>query len=494
MILEIRMGNAVASSQIIATAASDVSATRTRPDLLTVVHVGGQLRLKGLDPLTCDTLLAVFAAAREEPTVAGAGRDLTAVLLDPAQRTATARLRLELARLFARRLIVFHVLLDDRAIMRIAGRGQTAHIDWGASLGQGEYRMAEYSILRHRDGRLQLESYGNQLRIEIDPLAVLPVLEYSSAACGNSAPAAAPPSGDTRRQIARMLLACGVLELVGAGPSDSSAAPVATQNFHDVIFHANSRYGLTDSGVGATYRLAEVMAPPAALYPDAGRRARLQLETPQHEASVLATSRLADVMGTRKSVRTFGKRPITRSEVSAFLFQLGCRNGSVVRRTIGPHSYEVAPRFYPNAGAAYELEIYLVVRDCAGIEAGMFRYVPESHELEYIDADPSEWRRLLAAAQISCGSDTQPQVLVILSSRFARLSWKYDAIAYSLTLKNVGVMFAYMYLIGTALGLATCALGCGDSAVFAQATGLDPLEESSVGEFIIGSMDGSADE
>lgn len=83
---------------------------------------------------------------------------------------------------------------------------------------------------------------------------------------------------------------------------------------------------------------------------------------------------------------------------------------------------------------------------------------------------------------------------MILTSRFSRLSWKYDAIAYSLTLKNVGVLFAYMYLIGTALGLATCALGCGDSATFASATGLDVLEESSVGEFILGSRDRSSNE
>jgi hypothetical protein len=41
--------------------------------------------------------------------------------------------------------------------------------------------------------------------------------------------------------------------------------------------------------------------------------------------------------------------------------------------------------------------------------------------------------------------------------------------------------------VATAMGLAPCALGGGDSALFAEAVGANSLEESSVGEFILGS-------
>jgi hypothetical protein len=44
-----------------------------------------------------------------------------------------------------------------------------------------------------------------------------------------------------------------------------------------------------------------------------------------------------------------------------------------------------------------------------------------------------------------------------------------------------------MYCVATAMGLAPCALGAGDPAAFAAATGLDPLGEGTVGEFILGS-------
>ena len=52
-------------------------------------------------------------------------------------------------------------------------------------------------------------------------------------------------------------------------------------------------------------------------------------------------------------------------------------------------------------------------------------------------------------------------VLLILGARFQRVSWKYASIAYSLTLKHVGVLYQTMYLVATAMGLAPCGVGCG---------------------------------
>jgi hypothetical protein len=38
------------------------------------------------------------------------------------------------------------------------------------------------------------------------------------------------------------------------------------------------------------------------------------------------------------------------------------------------------------------------------------------------------------------------------------------------------------------MGLAPCAIGVGDSGAFTQATGRDPIEERSVGEFTLGGL------
>ncbi len=47
--------------------------------------------------------------------------------------------------------------------------------------------------------------------------------------------------------------------------------------------------------------------------------------------------------------------------------------------------------------------------------------------------------------------------------------------------------FQTMYLVATALSLAPCALGAGNSDVFARALGSDYYDETSVGEFLLGS-------
>ncbi len=71
------------------------------------------------------------------------------------------------------------------------------------------------------------------------------------------------------------------------------------------------------------------------------------------------------------------------------------------------------------------------------------------------------------------------------------MSWKYDAIAYAATLKHVGVLYQSMYLVATAMGLAPSALGSGDSDLFAAAAGTQYTVETSVGEFMLGSLPGT---
>jgi SagB-type dehydrogenase family enzyme len=65
--------------------------------------------------------------------------------------------------------------------------------------------------------------------------------------------------------------------------------------------------------------------------------------------------------------------------------------------------------------------------------------------------------------------------------------WKYQSMAYALVLKNVGVLIGAMYLVAAAMHLAPCAVGSGGADLFSRVTGLDPLVESVVGVFTLGS-------
>ena len=77
-------------------------------------------------------------------------------------------------------------------------------------------------------------------------------------------------------------------------------------------------------------------------------------------------------------------------------------------------------------------------------------------------------------------------VLLSLGTRFRRVMWKYEAIAYSLILKDCGVFLHHFCLAATAVGLGSCILGSGSSDGLSRVTGRPWLEESAVGELIFG--------
>jgi SagB-type dehydrogenase family enzyme len=149
---------------------------------------------------------------------------------------------------------------------------------------------------------------------------------------------------------------------------------------------------------------------------------------------------------------------------------------------------EFASRQYPAGGGLYELEFYAAVNVCASLDPGLYHYDPARHRLTRLCGRTAEVEGLLRdAAESTAIAQDNLQVLLILAARFPRLAWKYESIAYALTLKHVGVVFQTMYLASTAMGLAPCALGGGDADLFARAAGTNYCAETSVGEFLLGS-------
>jgi SagB-type dehydrogenase family enzyme len=94
---------------------------------------------------------------------------------------------------------------------------------------------------------------------------------------------------------------------------------------------------------------------------------------------------------------------------------------------------------------------------------------------------------LLEEAYFATAKASMPQFLIVFAARFQRVAWVYESIAYATVLKDVGSLQQTMYLVATAMNLAPCAIGCGNSDLFAAAVGTDYYAETSVGEFILGS-------
>ncbi|MBI4861588.1 MAG: SagB family peptide dehydrogenase [Candidatus Riflebacteria bacterium] len=127
-------------------------------------------------------------------------------------------------------------------------------------------------------------------------------------------------------------------------------------------------------------------------------------------------------------------------------------------------------------------------KSCTDLAAGLYHYDPVGHRLGRLSGVTPDLTLVLSHAAMAAGMDPgQLQVLLVYTARFQRVAWKYSSLAYALILKDVGVLMQNMYLAAAAMGLAPCALGVGDSDRFARAIDSDYCDESSVGEFLLGS-------
>lgn len=349
--------------------------------------------------------------------------------------------------------------------------------------------LSPFAYVRREGAALVVESPRARARLVLDSpraLGLIGVLATPVLVDDRIATTAGLPAGSVRPLVG-LLASAGMLQ--GDGPDDESPALRAWE-FHDLLFHARSRKGRSDAPFGAAYRPDAGPDPPLA-FPPEGTGASVELAQPDPAQLAQSDPSLTSVMDARRSIREYGEQPLTLAQLGEFLYRVARAKETRQVETetpYGPVSFEVAPRPFPSGGALYELEFHTAVQACDGLEPGLYRYDARRHRLTRLCGATPELAALVDDAAASAGIAAPTiQVAVILASRYRRLAWKYASIAYALTLKHVGVVYQTMYLAATAMGLAPCALGGGDSDHFARAAGLDYYEETSVGEFLLGS-------
>lgn len=288
-----------------------------------------------------------------------------------------------------------------------------------------------------------------------------------------------PPA--VTREALQLLATMGVVGVAdrdGVLPDDRDVA--GQREFHDVLAHWHSRWGLAGEFIGARYR--DGFEPLPAIKPVDGEV--LPLPRPDLSRLKSADPPLAQVVEERRSVRWFGPGSLTLEQLGEFLYRVGRVRADLPPTADVPYGRTVRP--YPSGGQSYDLEIYLTITGCDDLKPGIYHYEPELHGLTLVTEQRRSVIKMVRTSCLAMARPSVPQVLVTLASRFNRLSWRYRGLSYSLTLKNVGVLLQSMYLAATAMGLGGCAQGSGNSRDFAQIIGCDPMEESSVGEFALG--------
>lgn len=266
-------------------------------------------------------------------------------------------------------------------------------------------------------------------------------------------------------------------------PDEETDPTVAQWDFHDLLFHSRSRLGRHNNPYGGTFRFRGTFAPLPAIKPPVSQHI-IPLHKPDLEQLTHTDPPFVTVLEQRRSIREYSADPITDRQLGEFLYRVA-RVKMHIPSNEGEMEYTLRP--YPGGGAIHELEIYPLINKCQGIPSGLYHYNPLEHQLHKIEANPQYIQALTHIAWITADRKSEPQIYFAITARFQRVQWKYESMVYALILKHVGVLYQTMYMVATAMGLAPCALGGGNSDLFSLTAGLDYLTETEVGEFVLGS-------
>lgn len=166
---------------------------------------------------------------------------------------------------------------------------------------------------------------------------------------------------------------------------------------------------------------------------------------------------LAETFTARRSARRYASRPLPLPLLGALLH----RSARVQRRlsaqddlgTLG----EVTQRPSPSGGARHSLEIYLIVRNIAGLAAGAYHYDPFDHALHQLSPWTADLAKTLHHTMVQPAQmKAPPPASLYLASYAARTTWKYKGMALSLIYRDTGCLLQTLTLAATDLGLASC--------------------------------------
>jgi SagB-type dehydrogenase family enzyme len=379
-----------------------------------------------------------------------------------------------------------HVELEGRPLVTILGDAtpESRHAT------PGDLIMSRFAWIRSENGRFVVETSRGSGAVALEDSRALALLHaFTNTRVIDDA--LAKQVGLPLAVATEVVLALrDAAILVDADQARAEQSPpLALWEFHDLLFHSRSRLGRSRGRHGGTYRFLDRIAPVPAL--PAQRWADGEaLPRPDFDELERADPPLSAVQERRRSIRHYGERPISAHQLGEFLYRVGRVSDYWQVPIPGPGSgtKSFVAKPYPSGGASYELELYTAVQQCDGVQPGLYHYAGDEHRLALASGLCRELDQLFVNAGGAMGvSADSLQVVIVLTARHGRVAWKYESIAYELVLKHVGVVFAMMYLSAAAMDLAPCAIGAGDSDLFAQISGVDYYEETAVGEFALGS-------
>ncbi|WP_440951845.1 SagB/ThcOx family dehydrogenase [Methanococcoides sp. FTZ1] len=198
-----------------------------------------------------------------------------------------------------------------------------------------------------------------------------------------------------------------------------------------------------------------------------GPSTEVELPEPILESSFSIEQTLAE----RRSVRSYSGGLLSLSDVSQLLW---AAQGMTLDRFF---------RTAPSAGALYPLEVYLVIGNVDGVDAGVYRYVPSRHSM--VQTVEGDRRDELCRVSLSQPQIRDADAVIVITAVYSRIMIKYGNRGVRYAHIEVGCVAENIYLQGMSLGIGICAVGAFEDEEVAAILDLpvneDPLLVLSLG-------------
>lgn len=181
-----------------------------------------------------------------------------------------------------------------------------------------------------------------------------------------------------------------------------------------------------------------------------------------------STASVEEAIRERRSHRYFLDEPMSLTQLSAVLL---AANGITGKGTVDL-------RAAPSGGALYPVDLYAVVHDIDGLQPGLYHFQVSDSSLELLrSGDFADKIHVAANEQDAIGGSP---VTLIMAARFDRSTQKYADRGYRYTYIEAGAICENIYLVATALGLGTVAVGSFNDAEVNAFLEVDGLHEAAL--------------
>ena len=193
------------------------------------------------------------------------------------------------------------------------------------------------------------------------------------------------------------------------------------------------------------------------------------VELPEPDPRVAVKTEFYQLLKDRESRRQFTDESLSLAELSYLLYTT-----QWVKEVVGEGYATRRP--VPSAGARHPFETYLAVNRVEELTPGLYRYLPLTHQLLFLEPS-DQLLEPLAKANLGQRFVGQSACVFIWSCIPYRAEWRYQNHAHKNMLIDVGHICQNLYLAAEALGAGTCAIGAYDQGAMDALLELDGVDE-----------------